>query len=253
VERVAAHIDIAPTLLELCGVAKPGRVRFDGRSLAPLLRGQQVAWPDRTLFFQWHRGDAPERYRAFAARSQDWKLAQPLGAGEQWNGETAFQLYDMAHDPLELHDLAAQEPGRVAQLRALYDSWFNDVTGTRDYADPARIFLGAEQENPVLLTRQDWRGSGASWGPKGIGHWEVNVVAATKYEIKLRFAPLKTDGEATFSCGGGTARQVIKAGEAVCTFRNVPLPLGPSRLEASVKEGRAIVGVQYVEVKFAGS
>ncbi len=250
VDRIAAHIDIAPTMLELCGVAKPERVQFDGRSLAPLLRGQQVAWPDRTLFFQWHRGDAPERYRAFAARSQDWKLVQSLGAGEQWNGKTAFQLYDMTHDPLELHDLAAQEPDRVAQLKAQYDTWFNDVTGTRDYAEPARIFLGAKQENPVLLTRQDWRGRGASWAPKGIGHWEVNVVAATKYEIKLRFTPLKTDGEAMFSCGGVTARQWIKAGEAGCTFRNVPLPVGPSRLEASVKEGQAIVGVQYLEVKY---
>ena len=83
VDRIAAHIDLAPTLLDLCGVPKPQRVKFDGLSLAPLLRGQQVAWPDRMLFFQWHRGDAPERYRAFAARSQDWKLVQPLGAVEK--------------------------------------------------------------------------------------------------------------------------------------------------------------------------
>ena len=252
VDRIAAHIDIAPTMLELCGVAKPEHEKFDGRSLAPLLRGQQVARPDRTLFFQWHRGNAPERYRAFAAQSQDWKLVQSLVAGEQWNGKTAFQLYDITHDPLELHDLAAQEPDRVAKLKAQYDTWFNDVTGTRDYAKPSRIFLGANQENPVLLTRQDWRGSGASWSPNGIGHWEVNVVAATKYEIKLWFAPLKTNGEAMFSCGGVTARQLIKAGEAGCAFRNVPLPLGPSRLESSVKEGHAIVGLQYVEVKYLG-
>ena len=112
VDRIAAHIDLAPTLLDLCGVPKPARVKFDGVSLAPLLRGRPVAWPDRVLFFQWHRGDVPERYRAFAARSQDWKLVQPLGAGEgQWDGKTDFQLYDMAHDPLELHDLAAEKPG----------------------------------------------------------------------------------------------------------------------------------------------
>ena len=34
----------------------------------------------------------------------------------KWDGKTAFQLYDMKHDPLELHDLAAQEPARVAKL-----------------------------------------------------------------------------------------------------------------------------------------
>ncbi len=248
VDRIAAHIDLAPTLLDLCGVPKPPQVKFDGVSLAPLLRGQQVAWPDRVLCFQWHRGDAPERYRAFAARSQDWKLVQPLGAGEKWNGKTAFQLYDMAHDPLEMHDLAAREPDRVAKLKAAYDAWFNDVTGARDYAAPSRIFLGAPQENPVLLTRQDWRGPAASWGPKGLGYWEVKVVTRARYDVTLQFEPSGTDAEATLSCGSVSLRQPIRAGEAKCVFRKVELPLGPGRLEASVAQGPAARGVQYVEV-----
>ena len=36
------------------------RVAFDGKSVLPLLRFEKVDWPDRTLFFQWHRGDVPE-------------------------------------------------------------------------------------------------------------------------------------------------------------------------------------------------
>jgi arylsulfatase A-like enzyme len=249
VDRIAAHIDLAPTLIDLCGVPAPRSVKFDGVSLAPLLRGRQVAWPDRTLFFQWHRGDSPERYRCFAARSQDWKLVQPFGAGEKWDGKTAFQLYDMAHDPLELHDLAAQQPDRVAKLKAAYDAWFDDVSGARDYTVPSRIFLGASQEDPVLLTRQDWRGRGASWGPKGDGYWEVNVVARTRYDIRLRFDPLKTDGTATFSCGSVSSRQSIKAGEAECMFSSVRLPFGPGRLEAGLVQGPATLGVKYVELK----
>jgi len=249
VDRIAAHIDLAPTVLDLCGVPKPQRVKFDGVSLAPLLRGQPVAWPNRTLCFQWHRGDAPGRYRAFAARSQDWKLVQPLGVGEKWDGKTKFQLYDMAHDPLEMRDLAAQQPDRVAQLKAQYDAWFNDVTGMRDYSVPSRIFLGTPQENPVLLTRQDWRGPGATWGPKGIGYWEVDVATAARYEVRLRFAALQTDGEATLSCGSVSARQAIRAGEAECAFSDVRLPSGPGRLEAAIKEGTEVWGVQYVEVK----
>lgn len=251
VERIAATIDLAPTLLGLCGVPKPERVKFDGLSLAPLLRGEDVAWPDRVLFFQWHRGDAPERYRAFAARSQDWKLVQPLGSGERWDGQTAFKLYDMAHDPQELHDLAAQEPERVARLKAQYDAWFNDVTSGRDYSVPARIFIGAAQENPVLLTRQDWRGKDASWGPNGVGYWEVNVVTSTRYDVKLRFDSSKTDSEATLSCGSFSARRSIKAGAAECVFSGVQLPLGPARLNAGLVRGAATVGARYVEVKRA--
>ena len=249
VDRIAAHIDLAPTLVDLCGVPKPQPVKFDGVSLAPLLRGQAVTWPDRTLFFQWHRGDAPGRYRSFAARSQDWKLVQPFGVGENWKGKTSFQLYDMKHDPLELHDLAAQQPDRVAQLKAQYDAWFSDVTSKRDYAVPSRIFLGAPQENPVLLTRQDWRGGGASWGPKGIGYWEVNVVTPAAFEIKLRFRPLETDGEATVSCGDVSVRQAVKAGEKECVFSSVRLPSGPGRLESRLSEGKLVFGAQYLELK----
>ena len=249
VAPIAANIDLAPTVLDLCSVPKPQRVKFDGVSLAPLLRGENVQWPDRVLCFQWHRGDVPGRYRAFAARSQDWKLVQPLGVGEKWNGETRFQLYDMAHDPLEMHDLAAEQPDRVKELKARYDAWFDDVTGTRDYNVPSRIFLGTPHENPVLLTRQDWRGPGASWGPKGIGYWEVKVAAPARFEVKLRFAPAKTDGEATLSFGRFATRQAIKAGQTECVFGDVRLPAGPGRLEAGIEQGPAVLGAQYVEVK----
>ncbi|QEH37666.1 Arylsulfatase [Aquisphaera giovannonii] len=250
VDRVAAAIDLAPTLLDLCGVPKPDRVAFDGRSLAPLLRGDRADWPDRTLFFQWHRGDAPERYRAFAARSQDWKLVQARGAGESWDGKAAFQLFDMKDDPFEQHDLAAREPGRVARMKAEYDAWFDDVTRGRNYAEPPRIAIGSPSENPVLLTRQDWRGRGASWTKDGIGHWEVDVVAPTRCEITMRFAPAKEGGDAVFSCGGVTERRPIRAGETACTLPGVSLPAGPGRLEGRLEFGPRTAGVHYVEARF---
>jgi arylsulfatase A-like enzyme len=248
VDRIAAAIDLTPTLLDLCGVAKPDSVKFDGRSLAPLLRGEKVDWPDRTLFFQWHRGDVPERYRAFAARSQDWKLVQALGVPEKWNGKKQFQLYDMAHDPYEMHDLAAERPDMVAKLKADYDAWFTDVTSARDYTIPSRIFIGDPHENPVLLTRQDWRGSG-DWGPKPTGHWYVNVVTDAKYQVKVLFNPPKADTQAKFSCGDVSVNMPIKAGQEECTFESVHLPVGKAIVAAElVGEGKP-VGVKYLEVR----
>ncbi len=249
VDRIAAHIDLAPTLLDFCGVAKPDRVKFDGVSLASALRGQPATLPDRVLCLQWHRGDIPQRYRCFAARSQDWKLLQPLGTGEgKWDEKTDFQLYDMAHDPLEMHNLAAEKPEELAKLKAAYDAWFDDVTSGRDYRTPSRIFLGAAEENPVLLTRQDWRGDGASWGPAGIGFWEVNVVSQARFDVKLRFAPLKADGQIQLRCGGRSVQQPAKVGQTECLFRNVEIPLGPGRLEAVVEDRPRAVGVHYVEL-----
>jgi arylsulfatase A-like enzyme len=247
VDRITSHVDLTPTLLDLCDVSKPPRVNFDGRSLAPLLRGEEVAWLDRTLVAQWHRGDIPERYRSFAIRSQDWKLVQPLGR-ETWNGQTEFQLFDMIEDPFEMRDVAAEHPKRVAELKAAYDLWFDDVAAGRDFAKPQRIFVGAKPENPVLLTRQDWRGPQADWTAEGIGHWDLNVVNGGRYDIRLRFDAASTDRRLTLKCGGFSAQQPIKAGIEQYVFKDVRLPVGPAQLEATLQQGNASGGVKYGEI-----
>lgn len=250
VDRITAAFDLTPTLLDLCEIQKPESVAFDGKSIAPLLRGEKAEWPDRTLVFQWHRGDAPERYRSFAARSQNWKLVQPLGAeAVKWDGRTNFKLYDMEHDPLEMHDLAADNPAMVAELKSKYDAWFDDVTHGRDYSAPPRICIGAPEENPVLLTRQDWRGPKANWNATGIGYWDVNVVSDARYDVKLRFARAKEAGEATLTCGDLQARQPIRPGDTECLLTGIKLPRGAGRLEPSIHIGNDIHGVTYVEVK----
>ncbi len=161
INRIAAHVDLMPTILEACGVAPPAGVRLDGKSLMPLLRGvPNSMWPERTLFFQWHRGDRPEPDRAFAARSQKYKLLRPEPPAGS-SKPPALQLYDIELDPFEQHDLAADQPAIVERLHADYLAWFQDVAATRGFA-PVRIALGGPRENPTILTRQDWRGPRAA-------------------------------------------------------------------------------------------
>ena len=97
-ERIAMHIDLTPTFLEICGVAKPADVKLDGRSIWPLLTRQQINWPDRTLFSQSHRGDEPVLYHNFAARNQKWKLVSATGFGQESLPASGpkFELFDMA-------------------------------------------------------------------------------------------------------------------------------------------------------------
>jgi arylsulfatase A-like enzyme len=262
--RIAAHIDVTPTLLEVCGVAKPTQVKFDGVSLLPLLKGERVDWPDRILFFQWHRGDAPELYRAFAARSEQYKLVQPVGqtgqtgqagqAGQNDGGwSPAFKLYDMRRDPLETRDLAAAQPEVVEKLKRAYEVWFKDVTSGRRYADPqisvARIFIGSPQENPVRLTRQDWRGPQAGWTPHSLGHWEVNVSRAGAYAIAARVNKSDKPATATFALGGVALRQNVPAGAIEVVFSEARLPQGTGRLECYVEQDGKKFGVRDVTVR----
>jgi arylsulfatase A-like enzyme len=235
-DQIAAHIDVLPTLLDACGIPMPGELSVDGISLLPLLRGDGVKWPDRTLYFQWHRGDEPELYRACAARSEAYKLV---------NGK---ELYDMLDDPAEKSDIAAQHPDVVERMRRGYEEWFRDVSATRGY-DPPRIYLGTRFENPVILTPQDWRGPRAGWGSNSLGYWEVKVARSGAYDIRLQFGPAEGSSEAHFKLAGAGLKQPLENGATSCTFQGVHLDAGDGRLEAWIASGDQAVGVSYVEVE----
>jgi hypothetical protein len=53
-DTMAAHVDVYPTILDLCGVERPSGKPIDGLSLRPLLEGRSATWPERMLFT--HRG-----------------------------------------------------------------------------------------------------------------------------------------------------------------------------------------------------
>jgi arylsulfatase A-like enzyme len=250
VDRIAAHIDLAPTLLEMSGAGKPAAVSFDGISLLPLLKGGSGSWPERTLFIQWHRGDVPQRYRAFAARSQQYKLVQPDGSGDgPVPVAPVFKLYDITHDPFETHDVAVAQPGIVARMRREYEQWFADVTSGRDYTRPSLIVLGAPQANPVRLTRQDWRGPQAGWTPQSLGHWEVSVAQAGVYEIAARLNEIETPAIVQFALGQVKVQQEAPSKTAHVVFSNVRLPAGPGKLECIVQHAGVKTGVRDVEIK----
>ena len=123
------------------------------------------------------------------------------------------------------------------------------MTSGPDYRVPPRIYVGAPQENPVLLTRQDWRGNRAGPALNGIGHWELNVVTNAHYDITLRFARAKTAGEVRLDCCGVPAKQAIGKGAEECVFRNLQIPAVAGRLETTLRQGPDVSGVKYVEIR----
>ena len=237
IDRAAAHIDVLPTILDLCSIArKSSQPAMDGRSLAPLLRGDTGSWTDRTLFTQWHRGDEPELFRDCAARTQQYKLI---------NGA---ELYDLTADPSEKSNLAASLPAVAARLRRETEAWFKDVSSTRGYAPP-RIRIGTPQETMTILTRQDWRGAQASWDATGFGGWEVEFAAKARYELRCRMPAMPMAGRATLDVGATTLHLPIAAGATEVRFSNVELPSGPTSIYASLSDGKRIWGPHYVDVR----
>lgn len=247
-DRIAAHIDLLPTILDSCGVPVPQGLKLDGRSLLPLWKREPGNWPERALFFQMHRGDVPVRYHNCAVRTQQWKFVHATGfATDSFIGPTKFQLFDMTADPYETRDVAAEHPQVVADLQRRYDQWFDDVGHTRpDNYAPPRIRLGTPHENPVVLTRQDWRLPAE--GPKWRGFWLVDVATAGKYDVTVRLKPLAQPATARFTLAGVETQQSIPGKCETVTFRNVALPAGPARLDARVDAGKQPGAVMFVEV-----
>jgi N-acetylglucosamine-6-sulfatase len=89
-DQLVANIDIAPTFYELAGMPIPDEV--DGRSLFPLLEGEQE-WRDKLLIENWR-----QREPYLAVRTQQYMYV-----------EYAFdttELYDMVADPYQLNNVA---------------------------------------------------------------------------------------------------------------------------------------------------
>jgi arylsulfatase A-like enzyme len=250
-----AHIDVLPTVLDVC------RVPFqsvDGKSFRALLRRANTAWANRALFFQWHRGDEPEKFRAFAVNRAGLKLVQANGVqpGAKWAPK--YELFDLVADPFEEKDLAADKPEEVAALKALYEQWFADVT-KRGFAPP-RIVIGSEKANPVRLSRQDWRGPKAGWAPESEGHWEVEVAEGGIYELtvlsRTAFTEAEFEARGTLPDGSETAREAKHgSGEAMKErpFRVAFVKGAKLKLSARVAANGQRRGTDYLVVKFLGA
>ena len=232
-DRIAAHIDIMPTLLEAAGINAPGNL--DGKSMLPLLKGNSNGWEDRNIFIQTHRGDQPILYHHFAALSQDWKLVHPSGFGKQEMPEDVpYELYKIAEDPGEEHNLYQDDHPQAIALKTAYEQWFKDVSSTREdnYAKP-RIVIGNEKEKSTHLTKQDWeRTLGGGWGEQG--KWYVEIEKAGKY----RFEFILTEAIGTGSVGVMVGDQRFSfdtpKGESTFTSEAVELSTGDKEIIAFI-------------------
>jgi len=247
VDAACAHIDILPTLAAACGVAPPKDRTIDGVNLLPLWRGDVKELPERTLFFQWHRGDAPDKFRACAARGPRYKLVQAAGVQQAARYTPKFELFDLIADPFEEHDLAGKQPEQVAKLKAEYERWFADVTKA-GFA-PVRPQVGTPHENPTRVTRQDWRGPLTAPRAGAPGGWEVTLPSGGTFDVTVRLRDVKAGSTVRLRLGDVTSEAKVGAGAAEQTFRALKLPAGDARLAAWVERDGQSVAAWDVEVK----
>lgn len=205
VGRLTAHIDLLPTLIELCGLPRPMGVKFDGTSILPLLRGQEGGWPDRVLVTDSQRIEHPERWRQCAVMTDRWRLI---------NGK---ELYDIVADPGQKNDLSGTHAEVVQGLRGAYEKWWGDVSQRFD--EYCEVVIGSDHENPSRLTCHDWHEVDLPpWnqthvlqGIEGSGFWAIEIAHAGEYEFALCRWPREVAQPINAAVAGGRAIRATKA------------------------------------------
>ena len=115
IEKIAAHIDLLPTLADIAGVKKLPKGQIEGRSLVPLLKNPNSKWKDRYLFTQrarWKTGSEPSdhMWKGFAVRNDRFRLVEN-------------SLYDMKIDPGQITNVADKYPKIVISIAQLTRSF----------------------------------------------------------------------------------------------------------------------------------
>lgn len=120
---IATVRDLAPTFLDLAGVANPSasyqgkKVNpITGLSLLPYLQGTVAATHPQDFVL------GEELFGNRSLRQGDWKIVWT----EAPVGNARWELFDLARDPGETTDLGGRNPQKLAELQALWDGYVRD-------------------------------------------------------------------------------------------------------------------------------
>jgi uncharacterized sulfatase len=117
-KTVIAGVDLLPSLIELAGL-QLGDAKLDGEDMSAPMLGKSQRTRNKPLF--WIRppdrpGDARETWPDLSIREGDFKLLlMEDGSGAQ--------LYDLANDPAETHNLSSEKPEVVRRLTKQLLEW----------------------------------------------------------------------------------------------------------------------------------
>ncbi|MEJ6580867.1 MAG: sulfatase-like hydrolase/transferase [Akkermansiaceae bacterium] len=235
IDTLTAHIDILPTLAELCDIPVPKNDEPDGLSLKPLLDGSNDPWPRKHHFVQFHGaagGNAlpPQPFAHSTILTESWRLVNMAKE----------ELYDIQADPAQREDVSSKHPEVVKQLREAYQPFWNKVSPRMT---PVRIDLGNPAQNPTGLCSQDWhleKGNPPWWFgsikklPRVTGPWMVEVKQPGRYLFTLRQWPTVAGKplvavQAKVAIAGQKKEMAVPSG-CKAVRMELKLPAGPSEL-----------------------
>ncbi len=182
VSDLTAHIDVMPSLIDICGLKVDTTNDFDGRSFKTQLYQEDKKLPGRILFV--------ETQRTFKAIS--WE--NTAGMTNRWRLIDNHALYDILKDPGQTTNIIENHPDVVERIRQAHNAYWKKVT-PNDRETP-RFIVGSPEDKEIFLQPSDWYLPDVPWNHAQVaagssfgGSWEISVATDGKYEFEVRRWP----------------------------------------------------------------
>ncbi len=137
---IASLMDLFPTAVELAGGQPPSDRVIDGRNVLPMLENKKAS-PHDTLYYYFHG-------QVFAVRWRDWKLhlfkreVKENGRPRDPQRCDPPELYNLAQDIGERHDMASDYPEIVERLTAMAEKFDASIDPAMNLPSPSRSVFG---------------------------------------------------------------------------------------------------------------
>ena len=269
IDSLCGHIDILPTMMDLCGLSAPAKVDFDGRNMGPILKGKRKDWDDdRVLVNDSQRVEEPVKYRRGMVMTKKWRLVYST------NVDVLPELFS-TDDRAQQNDVADKHPDVVAKLVAAYDAWWDELQPAMKKV--ARIVVGNDADNPSRISSHDMMGGRGSIthsavnsnGDKNAGFYSLEADVAGTYVFDLMRWPPEAAGpingepkwllgkgkpdlisvsKAMLKIDGKEYTKAIGEKDEFVSFE-VKLAKGPFKLENIFYDGdKPVLGASYIRV-----
>jgi hypothetical protein len=68
------------------------------------------------------------------------------------------------------------------------DAWYDEIISENNNNRVFPAIIGSNFENPVILNRNDAKGTPVAWGQDGVlGYWDVEIQETGNYDVHLAF------------------------------------------------------------------
>lgn len=243
IDCLTNHFDLLPTLIDLCSLKTPtrGHLKFDGKSLLPLIKNPKADFPDRTVFMHTQNvREIPVKWMNSAVMTEQWRLID------------GKELYDINIDPGQKQDIAASSPEVVADLRKRYERHWDELNMAA-YPYPRPITGSPYEEETSLLpdawivdndkdhNHHTWNQSHVLDGVNNSGFWPIEMAAEGTYRFDVRRWPKELNHPMSAELPPTSNADIYLQGSPVLSGKGKAIPtetvelvIGTAKLEKKI-------------------